>query len=242
MRTGSSASERVAVQVRPEHLRRKAIVYVRQSTLRQVENNRESTALQYGLRDRAVQLGWPEDRITVIDHDLGVSGGGVERAGFRELVAATGLGEGGSGFEFGSFTLSRNLADWGQLLALCALSDTLIADADKVYDISDSHDRFFLGIMGTVSEAELHMIKRRMHAGREAKASRGALGMALPRAMCAICRDGRFSTRTPRFRPASGTCSTRLPPAVPFPEFFRCLCKKAASFLDGFVPDRCGTR
>ena len=126
-------------------------------------------------------MGWPPDRTEVIDRDLGVSRSGGERAGFRELVAATGLGEVGLVLSLEVSRLSRNLADWGQLLALCALSDTLIADADKVYDISDSHDRFFLGIMGTVSEVELHLIKRRMHAGREAKASRGELAVPLPR-------------------------------------------------------------
>ena len=173
--------------IRPErrvcasHLARKAVVYVRQSTPGQVERNRESTALQYGLRERAVLLGWSPVRVEINDRDLGQSGQSGAREGFMQLVAEVGLGRVGIVIGYEVSRLSRCLADWGRLLDLCSRTDTLIADAETLYDLALSNDRFLLGIKGTMSEAELHILRQRMHAGREAKAARGELEATLPR-------------------------------------------------------------
>ena len=169
-------------RVRSSHVRRKAIVYVRQSTPGQVERNRESTALQYGLTERAQQLGWAEAGTEVIDDDLGSSARRPgTRSGFMTLVAEVGLGLVGIVISSEVSRLSRNLSEWGRLLELCDMTDTLIADAESLYDLRQPNDRFLLGIKGTVSEAEIHTLRQRMHAGREAKASRGELAVALPR-------------------------------------------------------------
>ncbi len=173
--------------IRPEkrvcasHLERKAVIYVRQSTPGQVERNRESTALQYGLRERAILLGWSPVRVEINDRDLGQSGQSGEREGFMQLVAEVGLGRVGIVIGYEVSRLSRSLADWGRLLDLCSRTDTLIADAETLYDLALSNDRFLLGIKGTMSEAELHILRQRMHAGREAKAARGELEAPLPR-------------------------------------------------------------
>ena len=179
---GGGAWELSDGRVQSSHLCRKAVVYVRQSTPGQVAHNRESTALQYGLRARALLLGWAADRIEVIDGDLGRSGKhAFNRPGFTDLVTGVGLGHVGIVLSYEVSRLSRNLADWGQMLELCGERDTLIGDAEVVYDLSRFNDRFLLGIKGTISEAELHLMRQRLHAGREAKASRGALAFGLPR-------------------------------------------------------------
>ena len=171
-----------ASRVRSSHVRRKAIVYVRQSTLGQVERNRESTALQYGLTDRARQLGWAGVSTEVIDEDLGRSARQAgTRRGFMTLVAEVSLGLVGIVISSEVSRLARNLSEWGRLLEICDLTDTLIADAESLYDLRRPNDRFLLGIKGTVSEAEIHTLRQRMHAGREAKAARGDLAVALPR-------------------------------------------------------------
>ncbi len=171
-----------APKVSPRHLSRKALVYVRQSSLKQVEENRESTRLQYALTERAASLGRAPSMVGVIDSDLGRSGRSIAgREGFVHLVGEVGLGRVGLVLSRDVSRLSRSLADWGQLLEICGRTDTLIADAESVYDLGRNADRFLLGVLGTVSESELHTLRMRMHAGREAKAARGELSVPLPR-------------------------------------------------------------
>jgi DNA invertase Pin-like site-specific DNA recombinase len=164
-----------------EHQQRLAIVYVRQSTPQQVERNQESTKLQYALVDRAFHFGWARETIVTIDDDLGRSGSTIEgRLGFQRLVAEVGLGHVGLVLGIEMSRLARSCRDWHQLLEICALFDTLIADADGVYDPANYNDRLLLGLKGTMSEAELHILQARMLAGRNAKARRGELGKPLP--------------------------------------------------------------
>jgi len=163
------------------HLARRAYVYVRQSSPRQVRENRESQALQYQLAERAVALGWPRVQVEVIDTDQGQSGAdATARRGFQHLVADVSLGRAGLVLALEVSRLARNGRDWYQLLELCALFDTLLADADGLYDLRQYNDRLLLGLKGTMSEAELHLIRQRMDAGRLAKARRGELGQHLP--------------------------------------------------------------
>ncbi len=162
------------------HLKRQAYLYVRQSTLRQVLENTESTRRQYALRERAVALGWPLDRIVVIDSDLGQSGTDSDREGFQRLVAAVGLGEVGVVLGLEVSRLARSSVDWHRLLEICALTDTLILDEDGLYDPAHFNDRLLLGLKGTMSEAELHVLRARLIGGQRAKASRGELAMKLP--------------------------------------------------------------
>jgi DNA invertase Pin-like site-specific DNA recombinase len=161
-------------KVQPEHLERWAAVYVRQSTVQQVLENRESTALQYGLRSRAVQWGWPPDRVRVIDEDLGCSGASAQgRSGFQRLLVDVSLGQVGVVLGIEMSRLARSCKDWHQLLELCAVFDTLLADQDGLYDPRNYNDRLLLGLKGTISEAELHVLRQRMHEGRLNKARRG---------------------------------------------------------------------
>jgi len=164
-----------------QHQQRLAIVYIRQSTPQQVERNQESTKLQYALVDRAFHFGWAREMIVTIDDDLGRSGSTVEgRLGFQRLVAEVGLGHVGLVLGIEMSRLARSCRDWHQLLEICALFDTLIADTDGVYDPANFNDRLLLGLKGTMSEAELHILQARMLAGRNAKARRGELGKPLP--------------------------------------------------------------
>ena len=164
-----------------QHRERLAIVYIRQSTVQQVERHQESTRLQYALVDRAIQFGWSRETIVVIDDDLGRSGATIEgRLGFQRLVAEVGLGNVGLVLGVEMSRLARSCRDWHQLLEICALFDTLIADVDGVYDPTNYNDRLLLGLKGTMSEAELHILKARMLEGRRAKARRGELGKAVP--------------------------------------------------------------
>lgn len=168
-------------KVRAEHLRRDAFLYVRQSTLRQVLENTESTKRQYALRDRAVALGWPIERVHTLDEDLGLSGARAQnRDGFQQLVSAVALGRAGIVLGLEVSRLARNNADWQRLLELCALSGCLIADEDGVYDPVHFNDRLLLGLKGTMSEAELHVLKARLIGGQRNKARRGALEVPLP--------------------------------------------------------------
>ena len=168
-------------KVSAEHLRRDAFLYVRQSTLRQVFENTESTKRQYGLRDRAVSLGWPLERIHTIDSDLGISGAHAEnRDGFQHLVSEVALGHAGIVLGLEVSRLARNNADWQRLLELCALSATLISDEEGIYDPAHFNDRLLLGLKGTMSEAELHVLKARLQGGLRNKARRGELVMGLP--------------------------------------------------------------
>jgi DNA invertase Pin-like site-specific DNA recombinase len=163
------------------HLGRDAYVYVRQSTLTQVREHTESLVRQYELRERAVALGWDAHQVRVIDADLGRSGAeATAREGFKDLVADVGLGRVGIVFGIEVSRLARNNADWYQLLDLCALTDTLIGDADGVYHPADFNDRLVLGLKGTMSEAELHLIRSRLTAGLRHKAARGELRQWLP--------------------------------------------------------------
>jgi excisionase family DNA binding protein len=168
-------------KVTDEHRRRRAVVYVRQSTPTQVEQNAESRARQYALRDRAVELGWDAASVAVVDGDLGRSGASAdERLGFKELVAEVGLGHVGLVLALEVSRLARSSADWHQLLDLCALTGTLIADQDGIYSPQDFNDRLLLGLKGTMSEAELHLIRARLDGGLRSKAERGELELALP--------------------------------------------------------------
>lgn len=170
-----------STRILPHHLERLAIVYVRQSTLQQTQKHQESTKLQYGLVQRALKLGWPKERTVVIDDDLGCSGSSAEgRPGFQRLVAEVGLGHVGIILGIEVSRLARSCRDWHQLLEVCALFGTLICDLDGVYDPSQYNDRLVLGLKGTVSEVELHLIKQRMNTGRLHKARRGELGMRVP--------------------------------------------------------------
>jgi DNA invertase Pin-like site-specific DNA recombinase len=168
-------------KITEQHRRRRAVVYVRQSTLHQVERHVESGARQYALRERAIELGWPAESVVVVDEDTGRSGRSTEgRLGFKELVAEVGLGHVGLVLALEVSRLARSSADWHQLLDLCALTGTLIADADGVYSPAEFNDRLLLGLKGTMSEAELHLIRARLDGGLRNKAERGELRLALP--------------------------------------------------------------
>ncbi len=168
-------------KIKSQHLNRKAIIYIRQSTLQQVHRHQESTRLQYGLVDKALLLGWSRNDIEVIDDDLGCSGATtVGRQGFQRLVAEVGLDHVGMVFGLEMSRLSRSSRDWYQLLEVCAIFSTLIGDLDGIYDPSLYNDRLLLGLKGTMSEAELHILKQRMLEGKRAKARRGELGMPVP--------------------------------------------------------------
>jgi DNA invertase Pin-like site-specific DNA recombinase len=166
--------------VKPTHLARKAVVYIRQSTPHQVVSNQESLRLQYALRERARELGWHEADIEVIDADLGLSGASAtQRSGFKELVGRVSLREVGLILSIDVTRLARNCSDWYPLLDICGLRGCLIADRDGVYDPGSANGRL-LGLKGTISELELHTIRNRLTAGLLAKAERGELALTLP--------------------------------------------------------------
>ena len=172
-------------QVTPRDLQRLACLYVRQSTLQQVLEHTESTARQYALRERALALGWPAERIQVIDQDLGHSGASaVDRLGFQRLVADVGLGKVGLVLGLEVSRLARSSSDWHQLLEICALSGTLILDEDGRYDPATFNDRLLLGLKGTMSEAELYILRARLQGGILNKARRAALKLQLPIGFC----------------------------------------------------------
>jgi DNA invertase Pin-like site-specific DNA recombinase len=171
----------VSDKIQRRHLERLAMVYVRQSTMQQIERHQESTRLQYALVDRALHFGWHRSSVEVVDDDLARSGASMEgRPGFQRLVAEVGLGHVGMVLGVEMSRLARSCRDWHQLLEICALFDTLIADSEGVYDAGNFNDRLLLGLKGTMSEAELHILKTRMLEGRRAKARRGELGKAVP--------------------------------------------------------------
>ena len=167
-------------KVTPSHLARRAVIYVRQSTPGQVATNLESQHRQYALVDRAIELGWHMDSIKVIDDDLGVSGSGVARSGFDRLVADVGLGRVGLVLALEVSKLARNNRDWYHLLDLCALVGTLIGDTDGLYHPGNFNDRLLLGLKGTMSEIELHLIRSRLNGGLWEAARRGELRTHLP--------------------------------------------------------------
>jgi len=163
------------------HRERMAVIYVRQSTLQQVERHQESTRLQYGLVERALQLGWVREQIVVIDEDLGRSGASAAgRSGFQRLVTEVSLDRVGIILGIEMSRLARASRDWYQLLEVCAVFATLLGDVDGIYDLSSYNDRLLLGLKGTMSEAELHILKQRMLEGKRAKARRGELAMRVP--------------------------------------------------------------
>jgi DNA invertase Pin-like site-specific DNA recombinase len=175
----------ITQQITPRHLQRLACLYVRQSTLQQVFENTESTARQYALRERALALGWDADRIVVIDQDLGHSGAsGADRAGFQHLVAEVGLGKVGLVLGLEVSRLARSSSDWHHLLEICALTGTLILDEDGLYDPATFNDRLLLGLKGTMSEAELYVLRARLQGGILSKARRAALKLHLPIGFC----------------------------------------------------------
>ncbi len=166
----------ISSKLQPWHLDRQAVVYVRQSSPQQVLENRESTARQYALVDRAVALGWSRERVEVIDEDQGISGKSIEgRIGFQHLLAEVGLDHVGLILGLEMSRLARSCKDWHQLLELCSIFRTLLADQDGLYDPTEFNDRLLLGLKGTMSEAELHILKGRMLQGRLNKADRGEL-------------------------------------------------------------------
>lgn len=170
-----------STKVRADHLHRGAYLYVRQSSMRQVLENTESTKRQYALRGRAVALGWREEQITVIDNDQAESGASAAwREGFQYLVSEVGLGRAGIVMGLEVSRLARNSADWHRLLEICALTDTLILDEDGVYDPAGFNDRLLLGLKGTMSEAELHVLKARLRGGILNKVQRGEYRCPLP--------------------------------------------------------------
>ena len=182
-------------KVLPGHLERLALVYVRQSSQKQVEHNIESTQLQYQLADRAEAYGWPKPRIEIIDEDLGVSGRSIEgRGGFQRLLSEVSLGHVGIVMGIEMSRLARSCRDWHHLLELCAMFGTLLADADGIYDPREHNDRILLGLKGTMSEAELHILRGRLRAGQLNKARRGELFAHAP---IGYVRDGDSLVKEP---------------------------------------------
>jgi DNA invertase Pin-like site-specific DNA recombinase len=168
-------------KIRPSHTQRTAFVYIRQSTPGQVEHNRESTARQYALADRACQLGWSKEQVVLIDEDSGLSGSSTDkRSGFARLTSEVALAHVGIVLGLEVSRLARNNADWYRLLELCGVTDTLIGDSDGVYHPALFNDRLLLGLKGTMSEAELHIIRARLDGGIRNKAARGELRRGLP--------------------------------------------------------------
>jgi len=168
-------------KVTKDHLQRKAYLYIRQSSPQQVRENQESTHRQYALQQRAIELGWPSGRIVVIDNDQGLTGSLMDhRKGFQRLVAEVGLGNVGIVLGLEVSRLARNNADWHRLLEICSLTRTLILDEDGLYDPCTINDRILLGLKGTMSELELHLIRARMQGGFLNKVQRGELYISLP--------------------------------------------------------------
>lgn len=168
-------------KIKPTHQDRGAYVYVRQSTATQVQHNRESTLRQYKLVDRAVDLGWPKEKVLIIDEDMARSGSGsVERDGFTKMTTAVAMGQVGLILSMEVSRVARNNADWYRLLDLCSVTDTLIGDEDGLYHAGLFNDRLLLGLKGTMAEAELHVIRARLEGGIRNKAARGELRRALP--------------------------------------------------------------
>src|SRR5258708_10838424 len=170
-----------SLKVQPCHLERNAYLYIRQSSMRQVVENVESTKRQYALRGRAVALGWRDEQIIVIDSDQGESGASAAwREGFQRLVSDVGIGRAGIVMGLEVSRLARNNADWQRLLEIFALAETLILDEDGVYDPTSFNDRLLLGLKGTMSEAELHVLNARLRGGILNKVRRGEHRCGLP--------------------------------------------------------------
>ena len=176
-----SIADEVTSALSAAHRAKLAYIYIRQSTAGQVRQHQESTTLQYRLVDRAAGLGWPRERIVVVDDDLGKSGAtSTERQGFQRLIAEIGLGKAGLVLSLDASRLARNNRDWHQLLELCSIFGVVIGDGERLYDPNAYHDRLLLGLSGIMSEAELHQIRMRLHQGERQKAARGELRLPLP--------------------------------------------------------------
>jgi DNA invertase Pin-like site-specific DNA recombinase len=168
-------------KVKPNHMQRTAFIYIRQSSPAQAERNRESTARQYALVEKACQLGWAKEQVILIDEDLGVTGSGfAERSGFARMTAEVALGRVGIVFGLEVSRVARNNADWYRLFDLCSITDTLVGDSDGIYNAALFNDRLVLGLKGIMAEAELHVLRARLDGGMRNKAARGALHRALP--------------------------------------------------------------
>ena len=162
-------------KVQASHLKRNAYLYIRQSTLKQVINNQESTKRQYALRERAVALGWALEKVIIVDDDLGKSGStATYRDGFQRLSAEVSMGYAGIVIGLEVSRLARNNADWHRLLEICALTQTLILDEDGIYDPASFNDRLLLGLKGTMSEAELHVLRARLQGEFSVKPQEGS--------------------------------------------------------------------
>jgi len=207
-------------KITPQHRQRRAVVYVRQSTPGQVERNTESSARQYALAERAVELGWPQESVVVVDEDTGQSAAwACSRRGFRELVAEVGLEHVGVSLALEVSRLARSSADWHQLLDLCALTGTLICDGDGIYAPGEFNDRLLLGLKGTMSEAELHLIRSRLRSGLENKSRRDELRLNLPiglaRDTTAVSSSRLTSRSAPRSSASTGSGDAAPPRARP---------------------------
>ena len=179
-------------KITPQHQSKPAYIYIRQSTLAQVRHNQESTERQYALRDKALALGWPETAIRVLDRDLGQSGAQMTgREDFKTLVADVSMGNVGAVFALEVSRLARSNLDWHRLLELCALTHTLVIDADGCYDAGDFNDGLILGLKGTMAQAELHFLRGRLQGGKLNKAKKGELRFPLPVGLC-FDDDGRI--------------------------------------------------
>jgi DNA invertase Pin-like site-specific DNA recombinase len=171
-------------KITEEHRRKPAYVYIRQSTPSQVRHHQESTQRQYALRERALELGWDESAIRVLDRDLGRSAQTAGREDFKTLVADVSMGQVGAVFALEASRLARSNVDWHRLLQLCAFTDTLVIDADGCYNPADFNDGLLLGLKGTMAQAELHFLRARLQGGKLNKAKRGELRVPLPVGLC----------------------------------------------------------
>src|SRR5258707_14837764 len=182
----------MSATIEVKHRSRPAYVYVRQSTLAQVRHNQESTERQYALRDKALALGWTPPTIRTLDRDLGVSGAQMAgREDLKTLVADVSRGNVGAVFALEVPRLARSNLDWHRLLELCALTHTLVIDADGCYDAGDFNDGLILGLKGTMAQAELHFLRGRLQGGKLNKAKKGELRFPLPVGLC-YDDDGRI--------------------------------------------------
>ena len=239
----------MAQHVTAQHLTRLACLYVRQSTLQQVLENTESTSRQYALRERARALGWADERIVVIDQDLGHSGAStVDRLGFQRLVAEVGLGQVGLVLGLEVSRLARNSSDWHHLLEICALTHTLILDEEGLYDPSTFNDRLLLGLKGTMSEAELFVLRARLQGGILNKARRGALKLVLPMGLCytesdTVVLDSNGAACKPPFARSFTALSTPDRLLRPSATFTKNVCSFPGGFGAGRIKEKlCGER
>jgi DNA invertase Pin-like site-specific DNA recombinase len=172
-------------KITTQHHSKPAYIYIRQSTLAQVRHHQESTERQYALRDKALALGWPDTSIRILDRDLGQSGAQMTgREDFKTLVADVSMGQVGAVFALEVSRLARSNLDWHRLLELCALTQTLVIDADGCYDPGDFNDGLLLGLKGTMAQAELHFLRGRLQGGKLNKAQKGELRFPLPVGLC----------------------------------------------------------